>query len=332
MDQRVTVAGLPEGLLRDAFARALEAAAAFRGATSPNPPVGCAVLDATGNVLAVAAHEKAGEGHAEARALAACRMEGSIDRAHSIVVTLEPCNHTGRTPPCCDAILASPVRHVWIGSTDPNPGVKGGGAARLAAAGLTVRMMSEIHAGLAEQSAKLIGPFSKRVRTGLPWVTVKQANDESGSMIPPAGQKTFTSDSSLTLAHELRKRADAIITGSGTVLRDDPHFTVRRVADHAGKVRDLFILDRRRRVSAEYLAAATARGFRPHLCDYLGVALQAASVAGALEVLVEAGPAVTAHVLESGAWDEHFIIHRNGSGPGLDRVEHRLRQTTAKAE
>ncbi|MFT4252274.1 MAG: riboflavin biosynthesis protein RibD, partial [Caulobacter sp.] len=116
-----------------AFRLALDAADRCAGATAPNPPVGCAVLAADGSVLALAAHEAAGMPHAEAGALAACRAAGRADDVHTLVVTLEPCNHHGRTPPCVEAILASPARTVWYGATDPHRAAAGG-AARLAAA------------------------------------------------------------------------------------------------------------------------------------------------------------------------------------------------------
>lgn len=322
---------LPAEIISAAFARALAAAEAYRGATAPNPPVGCVVLDAQGWELAVAAHQRAGEAHAEAKSLAICAATGTRDRAHTLLVTLEPCNHTGRTPPCCDAILASPVRSVWIGSADPNPVVRGGGARRLKEAGLAVHWMAEREPGLAVAAAGLIAPFAKRARTGLPWVTVKQALDETGSMIPPVGEKTFTSPSSLRLAHQLRKRADAIVTGSGTVLADLPEFTVRHVEDHAGKVRDLFILDRRKRVPAAYLSLARRRGFRPHLVSSLDEAMTLAVANGALEVLVEAGPAVTGHVLSTGLWDEHIIIRKNADGTATDSVQRRLRAKPTQA-
>lgn len=322
---------LPAEIISAAFARALAAAEAYRGATAPNPPVGCVVLDAQGWELAVAAHQRAGEAHAEAKALSVCAATGTLDRAHTLLVTLEPCNHTGRTPPCCDAILASPVRAVWIGSADPNPVVRGGGARRLKDAGLAVHWMAEREPALAVAAAALIAPFAKRARTGLPWVTVKQALDETGSMIPPAGQKTFTSQSSLRFAHQLRKRADAILTGSGTVLADLPEFTVRHVEDHAGKVRDLFILDRRKRVPAAYLSLAQRRGFRTHLVSSLDEAIALAVANGALEVLVEAGPTVSAHVLSTKLWDEHVIIRKSAGGVASDSVQRRLRAKPSQA-
>lgn len=306
-----------------AFRQALATARLYEGATAPNPPVGCAILDAFGNILAVAAHPKAGEGHAEALAIARCRESGLIEAVHTLVVTLEPCNHVGRTPPCTQAILSTPARAVWIGATDPNPKVAGGGAKHLALAELDVGAIADLaHAdatALAANADRLIGPFAKRARTGLPWVTLKQALDARGSMIPPAGQKTFATHASLVRAHELRRRADAVLTGSGTVLADAPLFTVRHVPDFAGKTRQLAILDRRGRVPAEFLHAARARGFAPFIATSLNDALHALGEAGALEVLVEAGPQVTQSVLQAGLWDEHIRI--SAGADGLDMIE-----------
>lgn len=316
---------LPPAVIADAFSRALAAADAFVGATMPNPPVGCVLLDRNGEVIETAAHEKAGQGHAEARAIAAARAAGTVDRIHTVVVTLEPCNHHGRTPPCVDAIRATPARAVWIGARDPNPRVKGGGAMALSDSGLDVAFIAALDhpaaARLHAESERLVAPFAKRVTTGRPFVTVKQALDATGSMIPPIGAKTFTGEASLTLAHRLRRRADAILTGSGTILADDPAFTVRRVADFPGKIRWLLIADRRGRVPESYLAAAAARGFMPRLVTDVAAELDRLGEDGALEVLVEAGPELSGHVLAAGLWDERIVMTKGGSANGEDRVE-----------
>jgi diaminohydroxyphosphoribosylaminopyrimidine deaminase/5-amino-6-(5-phosphoribosylamino)uracil reductase len=313
---------LSVGVIADAFRRAIAAAGEFAGATAPNPPVGCVLLDAAGEVLAVEAHRRAGDLHAEARAIAACRAAGTTGRIHTVVVTLEPCNHHGRTPPCTDAILATPAREVWIAEPDPNPRVEGGGGARLASAGLAVRYLSGLDhpegAGLATDAERLVAPFVKWVTTGVPFVTIKQALDEAGSMIPPKGRRTFTSDTSLTLAHGMRRRADAVLTGSGTILADLPEFTVRRLPDHPGKARVLAILDRRDRVPTDYLIAAGRRGLRPMLFADVGEALTRLGALGVHEVLVEAGPTLTGALLATGLWDEHVVIARDdGGGPDL---------------
>lgn len=313
MDQAQT-STITEAGLAVAMREALAAARRFEGATAPNPPVGCVLLDAAGNVLAVAAHQRAGTPHAEALAIAEARDKGNLGTLHTVVVTLEPCNHHGRTPPCSEAILATPARRVVIGVADPNPSVAGGGAERLRQHGLDVQSFK----GDATQLRRLIAPFAKRVTQGLPFVTVKQAVNRAGSMVPPAGQKTFTSQGSLLLAHALRRRADAIITGSGTILADDPQFTVRHLPDHVGKRRRLYILDRRGRVPAAYLEAAGQRGLDAVIATDFAAVLDDAAGAGCNEVLVEAGPQLTAHVLQGPYWDEHVRITQTD---GEDKVE-----------
>jgi diaminohydroxyphosphoribosylaminopyrimidine deaminase/5-amino-6-(5-phosphoribosylamino)uracil reductase len=297
-----------------ALEAALIEARRYIGATAPNPPVGAAALNAAGEVIAVAAHVKAGEGHAEARLLADCRARGILGDVAAMAVTLEPCNHQGRTPPCSEAILSSHIRRVHIGARDPNPHVAGKGAERLRAAGCQVTFTEPFR----EECAELIEPFVHWATTGLPWVVVKQALDRDGCMIPPPGQKTFTREKSLRLAHELRKRADAIITGSGTVLADNPEFTVRHVLDHPGKRRWLAILDRRGRVPESYLEAARGRGFAVFKLASLEQGLKDLAALGAVEVLVEAGPAVTQACLAASLWNRHVVIR---STPLGDRVE-----------
>lgn len=310
-----------ENQLACGFAAALCAAEAFVGATAPNPPVGCVLLDSKGRVLACAAHQRAGQPHAEALAIAHCDQAGTTAQIHSVIVTLEPCNHSGRTPPCAEAILRTPARAVWIAVADPNRQVQGGGAARLAAAGLDVRFLADLNhpkaAELLRNAQRLIAPFAKRMRTGLPFVTVKQALTREGSMIPPQGAKTFTSPASLRLAHQLRKRADAILTGSGTVLADAPEFTIRHVADFADKQRQLVLLDRRNRLPEAYLSAARARGFRVTRATDIATALQSLGAAGVQEVLVEAGPRVLDAIRKGGFWDEWITIQQTA---GEDRI------------
>lgn len=312
----MTALSPPSPAIAQAFRLALEAARALAGATAPNPPVGCAVLAADGSVLAVEAHQGAGLPHAEAAALAACRDRW--DAVHTLVVSLEPCNHHGRTPPCSEAILASPARAVWIGARDPNPAVEGGGAQRLSAAGLDVAFVA---GPLAAESARLIAPFAMRATQGRPWLTLKQAFTADGLMIPPPGERTFTSEASLDLAHALRRRADAVITGSGTILADAPLLTVRRVADPRRAPRRLAILDRRGRTPAAYLAAARERGLDPSLHADIPALLADLADGGALEALVEAGPTLSAAFLAADLWDERVVITKAARAGDPDTVE-----------
>lgn len=309
-------------VLAAAFRHALTAAAEHEGATAPNPAVGCVLLDVGGMVLAVAGHAGAGQLHAEALAIQRAREAGLADRIATVVVTLEPCNHHGRTGPCSQAILTTPAREVWYALPDPNP-IASGGAERLRRAGLTVTPLAALdhpdRAQLLADGTRLLAPFATRVQRGRPFVTVKQAVDANGSMIPPPGQKTFTGPEALTLAHGLRRRADAILTGSGTVVADRPELTVRHVPDIPGKSRILCILDRRGRVDAEYLAAASQRGFRPMIATDLVTALKDLAIAGCNEVLVEAGPTLTEAVRTAGLWDEWVLIEK-AVLQGRDRI------------
>lgn len=274
------------------------------GSTTPNPPVGAAALDENGVLLGVAAHHRAGEGHAEVLLLEQLRAAGKLSLVHTLCVTLEPCNHHGRTPPCCDAIIASKISHVVIGVRDPNPRVAGGGLERLRAAGIAVTERDD------PECRALLYAFAHSVTNGKLWVTVKRAFTASGSMVPPLGQKTFTAPDSLRLAHQLRKRADAILTGSGTVLADHPSFTVRQVPDYVGKTRILAILDRRRRVQAEYLAAAEKRCFLPLIYEGLAEAFADLARRQCRDVLVEAGPKLSDAVLASPYWCQDVQIQQ----------------------
>jgi diaminohydroxyphosphoribosylaminopyrimidine deaminase/5-amino-6-(5-phosphoribosylamino)uracil reductase len=302
---------------------AVEAARQYRGATSPNPPVGAVGWDYDGKLLAVAAHPRAGEGHAEVQLIRRLSELGGLDRLHTVFVTLEPCNHQGRTGPCTEALLHTPVRQVWFGTHDPNPQVQGGGASRLRAAGLQAELVPDTALQAACQD--LIAPFRKWSTTRMPYVTLKTAHrrevsDLWSGMIPISGSGTFSSAESLKLAHELRRRADAILTGSGTVLADSPRFDVRHVQDHdLQRPRKLIVLDRRSRVSLEWWARARSLGFERLDAESPSEALTKLGAYGCLEVLVEAGPTLSRSLLEQGLCDEWVQIRSGGERP--DQVE-----------
>jgi len=307
MDQKI-----PENKLSDAMRRAAAEARKWIGATSPNPPVGAVALDAEGEIMAVATHRHAGDLHAEAALIEVCRTQNRLALVHTICSTLEPCNHEGRTPPCTETIIRAGIKHVAIGTRDPNPNVKGGGFEFLQQAGL------DVVCGINEEECKqLIAPFSYSVLTGKLWITIKRAFDRNGSPIPPPGQKTFTSPESLKLAHRLRKKADAIMAGSGTILVDDPLFTVRYVPDYAGKRRQLAIIDRRKRVPQNYLTEAAARGLDAAVYTDIETALKDLSNKGVCDVLVEAGPILSQAMFDSHFWCMSVTIHKGDP----DRVE-----------
>lgn len=189
------------------------------GRTSPNPCVGAVVVK-DGRLIAKGYHRKAGTPHAEVHALNAA---GKKARGATIYVTLEPCNHTGRTPPCTQAILASGIRRVVVGMLDPNPLVAGGGCKMLADNGLAVE-----HGVLADQCRELNRPFCKHITTGLPWVIMKAGLSIDGRLAVASGESGWiTNEQSRREVHRLRDRVDAILIGSRTALTDDPSLTTR---------------------------------------------------------------------------------------------------------
>ncbi|HEV7453667.1 MAG TPA: bifunctional diaminohydroxyphosphoribosylaminopyrimidine deaminase/5-amino-6-(5-phosphoribosylamino)uracil reductase RibD [Candidatus Saccharimonadales bacterium] len=300
---------MSEPILTNLMRQACAEARKGLGATLPNPSVGAIALDANGDVLAVAATCGL---HAEARLIETCRTQELLPRIHTMCVTLEPCNHQGRTPPCTEAIINAGIKRVVIGTRDPNPYVKGGGIERLREAGI------EVVSGVNEDECKqLIQAFAYTVLTRKPWITIKRAFDKNGSMIPPPGQKTFTSPDSLRLTHRLRKKADAIITGSGTILADNPLFTVRQVLDHVGKRRWLAILDRRGRVPGDWLTAAYGQRLDAFIYKSIEQAVADLTAKGVQDILVEAGPVVSQAMMDSRLWVMSVTIHQGDP----DRIE-----------
>ncbi|MFY9286889.1 MAG: bifunctional diaminohydroxyphosphoribosylaminopyrimidine deaminase/5-amino-6-(5-phosphoribosylamino)uracil reductase RibD [Alphaproteobacteria bacterium] len=277
----------------------------YLGATSPNPPVGAVALDANGTILATAAHRRAGDDHAEAALLKICREKNLLKDVHTLCVTLEPCNHHGRTPPCTDAIIEAGIKRVVIGARDPNPKVKGGGIETLKETGI------EIICGVNENECQqLIHVFSYHATTGKPWITIKRAINRDGTMIPISGQKTFTSQSSLLLAHRLRKKADAILTGSGTIVKDDPLFTVRHIADYPNKKRILAIMDLDNKVPNDYIKAAEQRGFKVSVYKDVKTAIDDLTNKGVQDILVEAGPSLSQAMFDYHFWNISVTIQQ----------------------
>ncbi|HET9250496.1 MAG TPA: bifunctional diaminohydroxyphosphoribosylaminopyrimidine deaminase/5-amino-6-(5-phosphoribosylamino)uracil reductase RibD [Candidatus Eisenbacteria bacterium] len=190
------------------------------GSTHPNPRVGAVVLRG-GEIVAEGYHARAGEAHAEVRALEAA---GDHARGGTLVATLEPCAHFGKTPPCVDAILAADVRRVVIGMRDPNPLVDGRGIGALERAGLDV-----VVGTLEDECRELNPPYLKQLRTGLPWVVLKAMLSLDGRMASDSGEsRGLGGDDEIRVAHRLRAVSDAVIAGVGTILADDPLLTVRR--------------------------------------------------------------------------------------------------------
>jgi len=198
---------------------ALQLARRALGDTSPNPVVG-AVIVQQGRIVGRGYHRQAGLAHAEVEAL---RRAGHKARGATLYVTLEPCNHVGRTPPCCDAVVDARIRRVVIAMKDPNPLTNGRGIARLRRAGIRV-----VTGVLEEDAERLNAPFAKTITTRMPWVVAKIAMSLDGKIATTTGESRWiSSNASRRLAHQLRRQADAIVVGVNTVLRDDPLLTVR---------------------------------------------------------------------------------------------------------
>lgn len=204
-----------------AMRRAVELAARGLGSTSPNPVVGCVITDASGTVVGEGWHERAGGPHAEVHAL---RTAGGAAHGGTAYVTLEPCNHTGRTGPCARALLEAGITRVVYAVSDPNPQARGG-ADTLRDAGVTVE------AGLlADEAEAGNAAWLTSVRLGRPYILWKYAATLDGRIAAADGtSRWISSPESRADVHRLRAEADAVVVGSGTLRADDPHLAVRGV-------------------------------------------------------------------------------------------------------
>ncbi len=189
------------------------------GRTSPNPVVGCVIVK-DGRIVGEGWHRKAGTAHAEVHALA---QAGDLARGADVYVTLEPCSHYGRTPPCANALVDSMVSRVFVGMRDPNPLVSGRGIEKLRTAGIEVRC------GILERECiRLNEPFIKHVTSGMPFVTLKSAMTLDGKTATSIGEsKWITNELSRRYVHKLRAVVDAVMVGVGTVLADNPQLNCR---------------------------------------------------------------------------------------------------------
>lgn len=195
------------------------------GLSDPNPRVGCVLVAADGRVIGQGHTQAAGGPHAEVMALRDARSHQHRTEGATAYVTLEPCAHHGRTPPCCDALIAAGVARVVTALGDPNPLVAGQGLARLRAAGIATEQGLE-----AEASAELNIGFLSRMLRGRPWVRLKIAGSLDGRTALPDGRSQWiTGEAARTDGHAWRRRAGAVLTGIGTVQDDDPRLDVRLV-------------------------------------------------------------------------------------------------------
>ena len=309
------------------MARALELAKKELISPHPNPRVGC-VLVSDGQIIGEGWHARAGESHAEAMALEAAR--GQNLRGATVYVTLEPCNHHGRTPPCADALIEAGVGRVIAAMEDPNPLVAGQGMERLRAQGI------QVQTGLMGDQAEMLNRgFIKRMTGGRPWVRVKSAMSLDGRTALASGDsKWISSPAARRDVQRLRASSDAILTGIGTVLADDPSLTLREAELGIEPTRQPLrvVLDSRGRLSRKArllqqdgrVLHVTA-GASPVAGSHIeGLVLQAEGldeeraidlqrVMDALgqrninEVQVEAGSVLTGALLSAGLVDEWII-------------------------
>ncbi len=221
---------------------ALDLAHMGLGRTAPNPPVGAVIVN-SGLIVGEGFHPRAGDPHAEIIAL---RQAGEKAAGADIYVTLEPCSHHGKTPPCADALIAAGIKSVYVGAVDPNPKVAGRGIKKLQDAGI------HVEAGILEPSCRyLIAPFSKHIRTGLPFTIYKAAMTVDGNTATTTGDSRWVSgEESRFVVHQLRDRVEAIMVGIGTIEKDDPLLNTR-LPDGMGRDPLRVIVDSQLRINPQ---------------------------------------------------------------------------------
>ncbi|WP_445164540.1 bifunctional diaminohydroxyphosphoribosylaminopyrimidine deaminase/5-amino-6-(5-phosphoribosylamino)uracil reductase RibD [Mycobacterium sp. Dal123C01] len=273
---------------------AIEQSYLVKGSTYPNPPVGAVILDADGQVVGVGGTEPAGSDHAEVLAL---RRAGSLAAGGTAVVTLEPCNHHGKTPPCVNALIDAGVRTVVYAVTDPNE-IAAGGAARLSAAGVDVKsgVLAE------EVSGGPLREWLHKQRTGLPHVTWKYASSLDGRSAAADGTSRWISSEAARLdLHRRRAATDAIIVGTGTVLADDPALTARLPDGSPAAKQPLRVVVGMREIPSEAkILNDDSRTMVIRTRDPMEV-LKALS--DRTDVLLEGGPTLASAFLREGAID-----------------------------
>ncbi len=325
MDSNVT--GSFDGLM----GKAISLAARGAGCTSPNPMVGALIIDRFGKILGKGYHKRAGTAHAEVHAI---DKVGRKSRGATMVVTLEPCNHTGRTGPCTEKIIEAGIKKVIVGAPDPNPLVSGSGVERLREAGIEV-----VEGVLSEKASRLNEAYNKYITTGLPFVTLKLAATLDGRVAMASGEsKWITGPEARKLVHRMRAESDAVMVGSGTALADDPELTVRHVkgrnpkrvlVDTGFKVplssrlfnrpEDGVIVFTGPGADKDKIARARALGVEVHSVRLKQGRLSLKTIfrelwkRGIVNLLLECGPKLAADAIETGAADKVALFY----GPKL---------------
>lgn len=311
------------------MSRAIDLGASVRASTPPNPWVGC-VLETVDGSRFEGATRPAGGPHAEAVALAAAAEAGVATAGATAWVTLEPCSHHGRTPPCADALISAGVARVVVALGDPDPKVAGNGLERLAAAGV------EVVLGVREgDAADSLAPYLHHRRTGRPWVVLKVASSLDGRTAAADGSSQWiTGPAARADAHGLRAESDAVLVGAGTVRADDPSLTVRDAPAPRGD-------------PVRVVLGTAPTDAKVHPClersGDLGDLLDELGALGHLQLLVEGGAGV-AHAFHSARLVDRYVVylapvlfggddgHGMFAGPGAasmaDVLRGRLRRVT----
>ncbi len=355
---------LSEVGMRSLLAELGRAATRFRFDVAPNPCVGAAILS-DGEVIARGFHEVWGEAHAEVHVFEEAERTGiPRERWDVLVLTLEPCTSTGKTPPCIDLILKHGIACVVVGALDPDPRHQGDGLRRLQAAGVEVVLLDDV-----VPLSKVAPHFAtwldnERIRRPRPWTIAKWAQTRTGQLVPPqgvGGGRWISGPDSLREVQLLRGRVDAIVTGIGTVLADDPRFTVRppgkltnpprRIvldsrlrtppdsvilrepgAEEAGGPVDILCIGGAPSDRHRALEAAGARIHAFHVATDDGVNLREVQTwlwdQGLRRVMLEAGPRLLTHYLKSGFVDQVRVytgVVNGGQGPTMGESLGRLK-------
>lgn len=335
-----------EGMMR----RALALAKKGEGRVEPNPMVGCVIVR-NGRIIGEGYHRRFGGPHAEIEALRSCTRN---PRGANVYLSLEPCCHHGKTPPCTDALIQAGVARVVTPLRDPNPAVNGRGLRRLRAAGISVTTGVLVH-----EAAEDLAPFLTHMRLGRPYVIAKWAQSLDGQLVTPPGESKWIScEASRRAVHRLRARVDAVLVGVGTVLADDPLLTARGVPLRRRALRVVLDDNLRIPVSAKIVASARTtptlvlttpqalktkkaqqlarKGVELAACKtrsgrlVLGDCLSRLNERGITNLLVEGGPAVLHAMLKARLVDEvwAFVAPRMiGGEPQACSLAHIVAQT-----
>jgi diaminohydroxyphosphoribosylaminopyrimidine deaminase/5-amino-6-(5-phosphoribosylamino)uracil reductase len=328
--------------------RALREAHRGVGRTAPNPPVGAVLVPrggraaaAHGDGVSVGFHAKAGERHAEIVALDDAAARGTRTEGATLYVSLEPCVHQGRTPPCVQRILADGIGRVVVGAVDPNPRVHGQGIAALRAAGVVVDVLTlDADRPLVDECHALIAPFARATVDQAPYVVLKVASSLDGRVAAANGaSRWITGEASRALVHRLRDAVDVVVVGAGTVLADDPSLTVRAPPDVSGRNPLRAVIDYGLRTSPTSRVYQARAGEPPPVVVHgplalparmeafrragvlcvavptsgahvdVAAALRALVPLGVMAALIEGGPGLATAALQAGVVDELWWFH-----------------------